>query len=290
MKELKDHNYFGIDVTIIADSKGKDSRCTSFVLSFPRIILAEFNTHRVISRNSASSRAVPFEKMLERVKQHPFIPIRWMKDHSGMQGNEYFNEADTADILSNWLSSRDLIVNRAKELNKIGVTKQIVNRLLEPFQWHTIIATATEWENFFALRAHDAAEIHMQALAYKMLEEYNSSTPKLLEKDEWHIPFSNDIDEGIIYNNFGITSNEAKIKIATARCARVSYYNFEGKDNYEADIKLHDRLTQSGHWSPFEHCAQSTDTSDYYGNFKGFKQYRKFFDKENKKDSRVLNK
>ena len=43
----------------------------------PRIILAEFNTHRLFSRNSASSRAIPFKKMVQSVLENPFIPIAW---------------------------------------------------------------------------------------------------------------------------------------------------------------------------------------------------------------------
>ena len=52
----------------------------------------------------------------------------------------------------------DGAVQSAKNLSEFGLTKQIVNRLLEPFMWHTVIVTATDYENFFALRAHEAAE------------------------------------------------------------------------------------------------------------------------------------
>lgn len=307
-----------IKAEIIADSLDmRGNRLTTFVLEFPRIVLAEFNTHRMISRNSASSRAIPFEKMLKRVETDPFIPIKWMKDHKGMQGNEYFTDKDTYEgefgigkvktsnkLLENWLNAKTYVVKQAKSLNELGLTKQVVNRLLEPFLWHTVIATATDWENFFALRAHEAAEIHIQDLAYKMLDVYNNSNPKLLKKGDWHIPFGNKIDENRIVQQGLVVENqeheigdmmERKIQIATARCARVSYLNFEGKDDYSADIKLHDQLLASGHVSPFEHCAQVVDEdryigTTYYGNFKGFKQYRKMLDNENRVDNRVINK
>ena len=258
----------------------------------------------MFSRNSASSRAVPFEKMLEKVQNDPFIPIKWMKDHAGMQGNEYFNEEESNLHEANWLMARDQAVQSAKVMSNFGVTKQIVNRLLEPFQWHVVLITSTEWENFFALRCHEAAEIHIQEFAYKALEAMNNSIPKQLKAGEWHIPFGDAFDKDRIealYDEYrlddnGLTHHDpvAEIKIATARCARVSYINYEGKDDYEADLKLYDRLSGMGHWSPFEHCAKAMGQDDlsefltgFCGNFEGFIQLRKTFSTENKKDNRL---
>ena len=322
-----------ISADIVADSLNKyGQRLTTFVLLFPRIVLAEFNTHRMLSRNSASSRAIPFKKMIEKVKKEPFIPIAWQKEHSGMQGTEYFEEQSTeARLLKDlWLEARDVAVSKAEAMSSWGVTKQVVNRLLEPFLYHTCICTASEWENFFSLRADGAAEIHIQDLAFKMLEAYNASEPKHLKAGEWHIPFGDTIDElklhraCLSFREPSIRTNdlvnfdwekiareakkdteEWKVKIATARCARVSYLNFEGKDDYDTDIKLHDRLINSGHCSPAEHCAQAMDeeqinsesfnyddgdngTWGWSGNFRGFIQYRKTLVGENRKDNRVI--
>jgi hypothetical protein len=151
-----------IKATIIADSKNKQGdRITTMVVTMPRIILAEFNTHRMFSRNSASSRAIPFEKMVKSVKENPFIPIAWQKDHKGMQGSEYFDDSIEIEInpntpagklLRDWHKAKNLVIEQAIKLNETGLTKQLCNRLLEPFMWHTVIVTATEWENFFALR------------------------------------------------------------------------------------------------------------------------------------------
>ena len=286
-----------IEAKIIADSlNSQGNRITTFLLTYPRFIHSELMTHRMFSRNSASSRAIPFEKMVNMVEEDPFIPIAWMKDHSGMQGTEFFSpDAEEGLLIRDWLEARDYAVQSAKGLSEFGLTKQIVNRLLEPFMWHTVIVTASDYENFFALRAHEAAEIHIQALAYKMLEEYNKSQPKLLIEDEWHIPFGDNIDTIKLQEIFNITSSEEledyKLKIATARCARVSYMNFEGKDDYKADIALYDRLAEMGHWSPFEHCA--TPLQPFYartGNFKGWKQLRGTFFGENRNDLRVIKK
>lgn len=327
-----------IKAEIIADSLNEfGNRLTTFVCVFPRIVLSEFNTHRMLSRNSASSRAIPFEKMVKMVEENPFIPIKWMKEHKGMQGSEYFTNTDSLPLGSRnipytemlekrWLASRDSAVNSSKGLSKDGLTKQICNRLLEPFMWHTVIVTGSEWENFFTLRAHPAAEIHIADLAEKMLVAYNDNVPKQLKAGEWHIPFGDKITdkwdefEHVLYNGEKITWApegyklavvELKIKIATARCARVSYLNFEGKDDYQADVNLHDNLIRMGHFSPTEHCAKAMSKDEYNsylsgdygvdwetrqivsdghgfcGNFRGFIQYRKMLEGENKKDLRV---
>jgi thymidylate synthase ThyX len=283
-----------ISARVIADSINNDgNRLTSLVIVLPRIVLAEFNTHRAISKNSASSRAIPFKKMLEQVYKNPFVPIKFMQEHTGMQGTKYFTGDAEEAMQSEWLSARDTAMLQAKSLSQMGVTKQLCNRLLEPFLYHTIIATATEWENFIALRAHNQAEIHIQDAAFKILEALNNSKPKLLQPGEWHIPFGDNINEDkladIYYSQQLESPIEAAIKIAIARCARVSYMNFEGKDDYVADIKLFDMLKESGHMSPFEHVAQALDSSQQSGNFVGFQQFRKVCEGENKNDNRLLN-
>lgn len=322
-------------VSIIADSKNEHGqRLITAILTFPRYLLAEVNTHRMLSRNSASSRAIRFEKMVESVMTNPFIPFRWQKDHAGMQGTEYFeDELVTSTLEARWLYARDEAVRHASILSRAGLTKQLCNRLLEPFMYHTALVSGTDLENFFALRAQDAAEIHFQDLAYKFLEACNESTPKELKAGEWHIPFGDDMDEDPAFagmrdgmcdcinprpdwREFGL---DLKIKIATVRAARISY-SVPGatmKNDYKADLALHDRLASSGHWSAFEHCARAMSREEYElnvsgklkwmdgpytaaypvpeaegycGNFRGFIQYRKMFSDENRKDSRLIQK
>ena len=321
-----------ITAKVIADSENEfRDRITTFVVTFPRIILAELNTHRMFSRNSASSRAIPFPKMLKMVEKNPFIPIAWQKDHKGMQGTEYLDKQSSFECGQRWLNARDNAIKEANYLSGYKATKQLCNRLLEPFMWHTVIITATEFENFFYLRCpkycfdtaphplryyrsrkdalrdnpnsaldsltelewHQSnkgqAEIHAMALAEAMWDAYNESTPKPLKYGEWHIPFGDNIDFEDVIKLLGNSNpkemDEVAVKIATARCARVSYTTVgeEGKpDNYVNDIKLHDRLAASGHWSPFEHCGVAMEFPEVFsGNFKGFKQYRKFFENEN---------
>lgn len=165
-----------INAEIIAHSKNyRGDELVSFILTFPRIILPEVLTHRMFSRNTSSSRAIPFEKMIEVVKNNPFIPVAFQKKHKGMQGYEYFglenfNENRPSDwhefdcdeedvsydeaIRTEWKLYRDEAVENAIRLNSLGVTKQLCNRLLEPFMWCTmLVTTSTEGLfNFFDLR------------------------------------------------------------------------------------------------------------------------------------------
>lgn len=357
-----------ISAEIVADSKAPTGeRITTFKLVMPRYILAEFNTHRLFSRNSASSRAIPLKKMINQVKKTPFIPMAFQKDHSGMQGVEYITDKESLEGIQDlWLGARDYAVLSAEALNsgenssgKIDnkVTKQLCNRLLEPFLYHTVLITATEWENFFELRCpkyevpgvrieedgelvdipseyfkskkdllkrfphlkntyhttedwliinHGAGEIHIMDLAEKMWDAMNDSTPKELKEGDWHIPFGDNFDKKYISDIWLSGKYEQvgghlgiKIKVATARCARISYETLgdNPKIDYEADIKLHDILLKSGHMSPFEHCAKAMSHKEYMShikasdfnpfakdledeqfgwsrNFKGFIQYR----------------
>ena len=88
--------------------------------------------------------------------------------------------------------------------------------------------------------------------------------------------------------------NQIMLKIATARCARLSYMTFEGKIDYAKDIALHDTLLKAHHMSPFEHCAKAPTedelnfkdkgfnilkgTEPYSGNFNGWIQYRQLIE------------
>ena len=128
----------------------------SVLCTFPRIILAEVNTHRMLSKNTSSSRAIPFHKMVKAVQENPFIPIAWQKEHTGMQGYEYITDEELInECRLNWLGAKDKVIQFAKDANyNLQVTKQLCNRLLEPFMWTTMLITGSKegWDNFFNLR------------------------------------------------------------------------------------------------------------------------------------------
>lgn len=293
------HDYHGFCATVIADSipEGGGPRLTSLLVTFPRFILAEMNTHRAFSRNSASSRAIPFDRMLASVKEHPFVPVRFLKEHKGMQGTEYYEGPSHELRKALWLQSSEVAIACAQAMHNMGVTKQLCNRLLEPFLWHTVLITATDWANFFNLRAFSdkpdsdgfyhstgfAAEIHMQEIAGRMLEAIKNSTPQVLTEEDYHAPFITG----------GVAQSLQELQVSVARCARTSYLNFNGTDSIDADVKLYDRLRSQGHMSPFEHVARPFCDEDgfddrfaYCGNFRGWAQVRKEIRDENRTDPR----
>lgn len=256
-----------ITAKIIADSVNKPSnskRITSFVLTYPRFIHAELLTHRMFSRNAASSRAIPISKFIEDVLTDPALPVHWGKTQKGMQADNEVDEETKTKAIILWNEARDSAVEYAKKLKELGLHKQVVNRILEPYFHITTLLTATEFDNFFKLRAHKDAQPEIRELAYKMLECYQNNKPEEKDLDEWHIPFGDKYTSGL--------SLEQKLKIATARAARVSYKTFDGEINFEKDYELHDNLLADGHYSPFEHCAQAK--FGVFDNFCQWKSYR----------------
>ncbi len=266
---------------IIADSVSRHGqRLTTMEVVFPRMVLAEFNTHRVFSRNSASSRAIPVEKQLKKIKEQPFVPEYWGANQSGMQAEaELIAEAKDA-ALDEWLAARDSAVAHVEKLLAIGLHKQLANRILEPFMWHTVIVTATEWSNYFALRANEMAQPEIRKVSELMQAAYEASTPKQLSDDEWHLP----LIQAEEYDGVFEKSDDARM-ISAARCARVSYLTHEGKRDLSADIVLYDRLTSGGHMSPLEHVARpltedELSEGEFRGNFRGWMQLRKLVPNE----------
>lgn len=291
-----------ISAEVLADSINSEGcRITTFVLLMPRFILAEINTHRAFSRSSASSRAIPAKKLIESVATDPFIPVFWGKEHSGMQAQEYFTaeEVDELALAGMWEEAAEAMIDMSELFMSEGVSKQITNRLLEPFLWHQVLVTATDFENFFSLRADNLAEPHLELLANMMLEAYNNSKPVFVKSGDWHVPYGANIvlnpDEKEKYKYmlepYKFIDKRLEVRfnlsVASARCARMSYNQFDGTFSYEKDIDLFKRLTQVGHWSSAEHCARAEANKKYNGNFRGWTQLRKLFPDENRKDVRV---
>jgi thymidylate synthase ThyX len=254
---------------IIMDSINEvGNRLTTFEVTYPRFVHSEFMTHRLFSRNAASSRAIPNEKLRHRITDDPVLPVYWGQNQSGMQASEELNSEAQRLASKTWLQARDEMLLASQHLTQLGVHKQLCNRLLEPWMWITVIVTATEYENFFHLRCHPDAQPEIQKVAHMMRALYRTNSPKLLKSGMWHTPY--------------IQADEAldcyeSLRVSVARCARVSYLTHDGKREIDADLKLFDRLQTSGHWSPFEHVAVSLSMPERSGNFWGWMQYRKLF-------------
>lgn len=170
-------------VEIVADSVNQfGDRLTSLVLTYPRIIHAEMLTHRMLSRNASSSRAVPIQKMIEAVKNNTFCPFEFQKAHKGMQGSEYFTGQDREDCIKLWLESAELALQQAEKMKEKGITKQIINRILEPYQYYTVLITGSKegWYNFFELRCPQY--VSLDNTTYKswkdLIEDKENKAPK----------------------------------------------------------------------------------------------------------------
>lgn len=286
-----------ISAKIVADSISTQGvRITTMELNYHRFIHSEFMTHRVFSRNASSSRAIPVEKQIHQVLNTPAMPVHWGRNQSGMQARGEIECPTLAQDV--WKYASELSVDRAYELKDLDTHKQVVNRLLEPFQWIKVIVTATEWDNFFKLRLDSGAQPEIRELASHMKEAMNKSIPVELEAGEWHLPYiTNEQYTHMMVNEYSITDI---IKCSVARCARVAMLNHDGSNpDITKDLLLYDRLVGSTpeHASPTEHQAcpmpenvnfntQGISHLDKFGNywsgnFRGFLQYRKILEDTN---------
>lgn len=267
----------GYKAKVILDSVSPSGhRLTTMEVTFPRFILAEMNTHRKFSRNSASSRAVPASKMIERVKTDPVIPLEWGINRPGMQASAIFDDYDDIRFCEfHWLEARDRAVEMAQELSDFGLHKQAVNRLLEPFLWHTAILSSTEWENFFKQRCSPLAQPEMRHTAELMRQVYTQSKPMEMPLGGWHLPY--------LRNEDNLRVDADRVKVSVARCARVSYLTHDGRRDVTEDFKLYGKLISADppHLSPFEHAAVACADGDEHGNFDGWLQARQLVEERN---------
>ena len=290
-----------ISAKLIKHSIGScnEQQIATFELEYPRFIHSELMTHRLFSRNAASSRAIPINKMMDMVNESPAMPVEWGINKSGMQALEVHTETSTC--VWAWKRAAQRAVESARELQALGLHKQIVNRVLEPFQTMKTIVTATDFDNFFWLRCHADAQPEIKVLAELMYATYIKSTPQVLGFDEWHTPYVDYCSETKSYYSDGeLVSEENAIKISSSCCAQVSYRVLD--DSLDKAVRIYDQLVTMVpvHASPFEHVARPLDevmykdimkwVSDetlmegvthvdnnfnvYSGNFKNWVQYR----------------
>lgn len=252
-----------IIASVVQDSVCNGKRITTFELEYPRFIHSEFMTHRLFSRNAASSRAIPVSKMLGLIELNPAMPVHWGKNEPGMQAWEEL-PGELMDVaVSLWRKGAREVASLAKSLADIGVHKQVVNRILEPFQIIKVVVTATEYDNFFWLRNHPDAQPEIKALAGTMLHALDGSKPFKLNAGEWHVPYVNRDrnQKGEIVYSAGPTelSVEDALKVSSSCCAQVSYRLLD--TSIEKALFVYRRLVESEpvHASPFEHQARAME-------------------------------
>lgn len=266
-----------ISAKVIADSLSPAGvRLTTLELEYPRFILPELNTHRAFSRNTASSRAIPTAKLVERVRIDPAIPIEWGSNKPGMVAGEELNINELRLAQYDWCLAANKAADQAESLASLGVHKQIVNRVLEPFMRAKTIVSSTEWENFFTLRISPKAQPEMRRLAECMRDAMEESEPYPVEYGAWHVPYTTESDCTEPDDDELCVGRET-LHISAARCARVSYLGHDGKRDIGKDLELFRTLSGNGHLSPLEHVATPAQIGvNCYacGNFTGWAQLR----------------
>lgn len=267
-----------ITARVVADSTNVFlRRITTLELQYPRFIHAEFMTHRVFSRNAASSRAIPVAKMIEQVRNDPAMPIHWGKNQPGMQAQVQLTGEEELRAIGRWKLAAEAAANHAEVMLEIGLHKQVANRVLEPFQLMRTIVTSTEWDNFFHLRAHEDAQPEIHALAVAMRDAMEGSRPLQRLQGSWHLPYVTERERSMF-------NPDLLPKLSTARCARVSYLTHDGQaPDIDKDLDLFDRLVGAEpiHASPAEHQAYPAQRADHQsGNLTGWVQHRKLIERQ----------
>lgn len=302
--EIFKHKSGMISVEIIKDSYNEvfDSRCTTMILEYPRIIHSELMTHRLFSRNASSSRAIPASKVIEQVRNNPAMPVRFGKNQAGMQDAGEYNGSDSVRDL--WKESSRSACSFAVVMNGMKAHKQVINRILEPYQFIRVCVTSTSWNNWFNLRNHPDADPTIHALAEMMLEAMNTSVPRKLFEGHWHVPFVEDYlditGEQIFKDEAGNVILLQDALVISASCAaQTSYRKLD--TSLEKATDIYKKLIESKpcHASPVEHSCkvianQEINPLDYFdiegvthidknmvpwsGNIHGFVQYRQLIE------------
>lgn len=280
-----------ITAKVIQDSVSTSgARVTTLELEYPRFIHSEFMTHRVFSRNAASSRAIPVKKMIAQVRSNPAMPVHWGANRAGMQAGEEIINPDAGKF--EWRRAANHACIAAERMLALGLHKQVANRILEPFQMMKTVVTATDWDNFFELRTHGDAQPEIQELANTMKKAMDESNPMKLYYGEWHVPYvdrgtdyqgnlcymvnSTYLEDGIMQPTVISLTEEEALMVSASCCAQVSYRLLD--DSLDKAQMIFDKLINSEpmHASPFEHQAKASPMASLHpSNLKGFIQYRK---------------
>jgi thymidylate synthase ThyX len=256
-------NNITLNAKIIADSiNTTHDRLTSIEVTMHRYVLSELNTHRLFSRNSASSRAIPVETQLNSVQNNTAYPISLPSEQPGMQGGSELEGEDRADALT-FINEMVQTTNTIKRYignhpNKTTrLHKSVINRYLEPYSFHTVLISATNWQGFWEQRCNPNAQPEIRAVAELMRTAYNESTPKLLQENEWHLPYISQEEK----QNHPVSLLGP---VSVARCARLSYLTHGNHRPLTDDIDLYNKLISAtpAHLSPLEHIA-TPDLSNY---------------------------
>lgn len=260
-------------------------------LVYPRFIHAENKTHRrlrigndivtietetalmddpFLSRNAASSRAIPVSKMLDQVREDPAMPIHWGKNQGGMQAYTELSAEDAESAQAWWKTLGLQVAGAVEEASDMyGLHKQVLNRVIEPWQWMTVVVTATDWKNFFALRDHPKAQPEIKELARVMRQAIDSAEVRVLASGELHVPFVKrkhvgvDMEYSIIHGGEKVILNKDQaLRVSASCCAQSSFRTLDYSLTKAENIYKTLVEDEPVHASPFEHQAIAMSNYD----------------------------
>jgi hypothetical protein len=250
-------------------------------LRYPRFIHAEFMTHRMFSRNASSSRAIPIAKLIDDVEHDPVFPISWGTNKPGMQAGQELDTWERTQAQDAWASALNDAIKHARKMKDMNVHKQIVNRILEPYAYISVIVTATEWKNFFDLRISELAQPeirHLAELMKKAQDEFDPDRIRYLHPSDYHAPYLHPSDYHAPYltdDELGEYEDTFAMMVSAGRCARVSYLTHDGLEpDSQKDYALGMRLKADKHASPFEHQAIPLYDGQFRANFRSWESQR----------------
>lgn len=255
----------------------------TFRVEMPKYLQQELNTHKILNKSAASSRATPVSATLAKlrgaaatakspaIEADPFIPLRFEQNAPGMQSSIPCDADTERAAREQYLSAMTDACRHADELQSLGIHKQFINRVVEPYCWTRCVITGTEWANFFALRTHEDAEPHFRHLARIMYVAYSLSKPALVKWGEWHLPFVSEAEKAralaeeagfyLADEETVVSPGEYLCRLSAARCARVSYAMLERlqRPTVDDDLDLYKRLVHRTpkHMGPTEHQAMA---------------------------------
>lgn len=298
----------GITVRVLADSiSARGIRLTTFELEYQRFFHSEFMTHKMLSKNSASTRAIPVARAIQLIKERPAMPIHWGLNNPGMQSNTEMDETRREAAEASWLASMDSAIAFANVMSdKDGINghKQWVGRVLEPYSFMKVVCTGTEYANLFALRHHRDAQPEFFELSDCMIRARAMSVPKQLKPGQWHLPYVDFVEGRYFVGGVEVPLDIAR-KVSASCCAQASYRRLD--DTVEKALDIFEKLKLDGvssdpkHASPVEHQATPMDDltipfnpntwengithvrrdgSLWSGNLRGWVQYRQLIPNE----------
>lgn len=258
--------------TVVADSEAYGHRLTTMELVMHPRAVEHLLTHRALSRNGASRRAIPLAKQIEDVEIDPCFPLHWGAEQRGMQSGDEIDEVARTQARIDWIFGKTNAIQTARRLGHRGVHKEIASAPLHPFQWRTYLVSATDegWAGFLRLRLSPLAQAEIRAVAQAVESALDELTPVVLSGGDWHLPYMEQIDRDLC-----LVHDVDPRMVSAMRCARVSYKNHGGGErDVKADAEKGWGLAQNEHWSALEHVATPAGPTMGTANFRGWQQLR----------------